>query len=183
MAAMSTMLALGTPLPSFTLENAVDGARVASSDLRGERGVLVMFLCNHCPYVVHVRPELAKVAAEALAQGFSVVAINSNSVRVSPQDGPSHMKELAREDGWRFPFLFDATQDVARAFAAAATPEVYLFDAQRKLVYRGRVDDSSPKNGKPLTGADLRAALRAVAEGRAPEGEQLPSIGCSIKWD
>jgi peroxiredoxin len=176
------MLPLGTTLPSFSLPNAVDGKSVASGSLSGKSGVLVMFICNHCPYVIHIRSELLKVAHEALDQGFSVVAINSNSTRTYPQDGPEHMKTLALSESWRFPFLFDETQDVAKAFHAACTPDLYLFDANRQLVYRGQFDDSRPKNAKPVTGADLRTALSTVARGAVPSPDQRASIGCNIKW-
>jgi peroxiredoxin len=178
----STMLPLGTVLPTFELPNAIEGRPVASRDLTGPRGVLVMFICNHCPYVVHMRAGLVKVAHQALEQGFSVVAINSNSLRTHPQDGPDQMKALATAEGWRFPFLFDDTQAVARQFQAACTPDLYLFDAERRLAYRGQFDDSRPGNGKPVTGRDLSAALTAVAAGASPSPHQLASIGCSIKW-
>jgi hypothetical protein len=177
------MLALGTSLPPIRLVNAVDGSRVDVGQLaQGKRGLLVMFLCNHCPYVVHVRQELARAAHEAMDRGIEAVAINSNDITSHPQDGPEAMRRLARQEGWRFPFLFDETQEVARAFAAECTPDLYLFDASHKLAYRGQFDDSRPSNGKPLTGRDLRAAIEAVASGRAPSVDQKPSIGCSIKW-
>jgi hypothetical protein len=177
------MLPLGTSLPPILLVNAVDGSRVDVGKLaQGKRGVLVMFLCNHCPYVVHVRNELARAANEALDRGIAVVAINSNDVATYPQDGPDAMRRLALDDGWRFPFLFDETQDVARAFTAECTPDIYLFDASQKLAYRGQFDDSRPSNGKPVTGRDLRAAVEAVASGRTPSADQKPSIGCGIKW-
>lgn len=177
------MLALGTRLPHIRLTNAVDGEEVDVTALSaGKRGTLVMFLCNHCPFVVHVRTELARVAHEALDRGLAVVAINSNDVASYPQDGPAAMAGLARDEGWRFPFLFDASQDVARAMKAQCTPDLFLFDAQGALAYRGQLDDSRPSNGKPVTGRDLRAAVTAVAEGRAPSTDQKPSVGCSIKW-
>jgi hypothetical protein len=183
MATPSSMLPLGTPLPPIQLVNAVDGSRVDVGTLAsGKRGVLVMFLCNHCPYVVHLRNELARAANEAIARGVVAVAINSNDIETYPQDGPDAMRRLAVDEGWKFPFLFDATQDVARAFGAECTPDLYLFDASGKLAYRGQFDDSRPSNGKPLTGRDLRAAIEAVVAGRAPSDDQKPSIGCSIKW-
>src|SRR5581483_5847887 len=144
----STMLPLGTTLPAFTLPNAVDGKAVASSALGGKSGTLVMFICNHCPYVIHIRQELIKVAHEALDLGFAVAAINSNSIKTHPQDGLEHMKALAAAEGWRFPFLFDETQGVAKAFHAACTPDLFLFDKHGALVYRGQFDDSRPSNGK-----------------------------------
>ncbi|HZU83113.1 MAG TPA: thioredoxin family protein [Polyangiaceae bacterium] len=185
MAETSSMLALGTPLPRIQLKNAVDGERVDVGALaEGKRGTLVMFICIHCPFVVHVRQELVRVAHEALDRGLAVVAINSNDAATYPQDGPSAMARLARDEGWRFPFLFDDTQEVARAMRAQCTPDLYVFDAGRKLAYRGQLDDSRPSNGKPVTGRDLRAAVEAVAAGRpaSPDAEQKPSVGCSIKW-
>jgi len=177
------MLPLGTPLPAVRLTNAVDGAAVDVHEVaRGKLGTLVMFLCNHCPYVVHVRKPVGRLANAALDRGFAVVAINSNDLEGYPEDGPEAMATLAREERWRFPFLFDATQAVARAFDAQCTPEFYLFDRDGKLVYRGQLDDSRPSNGKPVTGRDLSAAIEAVAAGRAPATDQVPSVGCSIKW-
>jgi redoxin len=176
-------LPLGTRLPTIRLNGAVDGAPVDVGALAsGKRGTLVMFLCNHCPFVVHVRRELASVAHEAIDRGFAVFAINSNDAETYPQDGPDAMARLAREENWRFPFLFDATQEVARAMKAQCTPDLYLFDAEGLLVYRGQFDDSRPSNGKPVTGRDLRSALEAVAAGRSPSADQKPSVGCSIKW-
>jgi thiol-disulfide isomerase/thioredoxin len=177
------VLPLGTPLPSVNLVDAVTSARVDLAALAaGKRGALVMFMCNHCPYVVHIRRQLVAAAHEALDLGLAVVAINSNSVDSHPQDGPSYMAELARNERWRFPFLFDESQDVARAFRAACTPDLYVFDAAGKLVYHGQFDDSRPSSGKPVTGRDLRAAVAAVAAGTAPPPDQRASIGCSIKW-
>jgi hypothetical protein len=183
MATPSSMLALGTALPPIRLKNAVDGSEVDVAKLaEGARGVLVAFICNHCPYVVHLRKELVRVAHEALDRGVRVVAINSNDLDTYPQDGPGPMGRLAKDEKWRFPFLFDATQDVARAFRAECTPDLYLFDADRKLAYRGQFDDSRPANGKPVTGSDLRAAIDAVVTGKKPSPDQRPSIGCNIKW-
>ena len=179
----SVMLPLGTPLPDFSLVNAVDGTTWTSASAAGKKGALVMFVCNHCPFVVHVRPKMVEVAHEALDKGLAVFAINSNSVVSHPQDGPAHMKELALREHWRFPFLFDETQDVARAFDAACTPDFFVFDTRLRLAYRGQLDDSRPRNGKPVTGADLRAAIDAVATGRTPAADQKPSIGCNIKWN
>jgi peroxiredoxin len=179
----SNQLDQGTFLPRFTLTDAVARERVTSDALLGEKGTLVMFICNHCPYVVHIRSELVRVAHEALAQGIGVVAINANSVRSHPEDGPDKMRELAQREGFRFPFLFDAHQDVARAFDAACTPDLYLFDAASKLAYHGQFDDSRPGNGKPVTGEDLRRAIAQVSAGETPAREQPPSVGCSIKWD
>ncbi len=183
MAANSTMLALGTKCPDFTLENAVDGQTVSPIEYAGKSGLLVMFICNHCPYVVHVHDEFKKLEDEFAAKGLAILAINSNSERTHPQDGPANMKLRAKEKGWGFPFLFDRTQSVARAFQAACTPEFYLFDGAQKLVYRGRLDESSPKNGKPVTGKDLREAIVNLLEKQPITSDQLPSVGCSIKWD
>ncbi len=178
----STMLELGTLAPDFQLKNAVDGQVVALRDFQDEAALLVMFICNHCPYVQHVLSELGRVAADYTPRGLAVVAINSNSVRTHPQDGPEHMKKLAGAEGWTFPFLFDETQDVAKRYQAACTPDFFLFDADRKLVYRGQLDDSRPGNGVPVTGRDLRAALDAVLADEPALAEQKPSMGCNIKW-
>jgi thiol-disulfide isomerase/thioredoxin len=183
MAAMeSTMLALGTGLPSFSLPDAVGGAKLTDRDVAGPRGTLIMFICNHCPFVKHVLPELDRIAGDYGAQGIGVVAINSNDLETYPQDGPVPMRELARERGWAFPFLFDADQRVAKELHAACTPDFFAFDAQRRLAYRGRLDDSRPESGTPLTGRDLRAALDAILAGRQPSSDQKPSMGCGIKW-
>ncbi len=178
----STMVQLGTPAPDFKLKNAVDGRIVSRDDLADAPALLVMFICNHCPYVQHVRSELGRLAADYRPRGVSVVAINSNSARTHSQDGPEHMKELAHAEGWAFPFLFDETQDVAKRFKAACTPDFFLFDANRKLVYRGQLDDSRPGSEVPVSGRDLRAALDAVLAGEMVRGEQKPSLGCNIKW-
>lgn len=189
MATPSSMLPLGTALPSVPLVpfarliNVVDGTPVDLTALAaGKRGTLVAFICNHCPYVVHMRGELVRAAQEAQSLGFAVVAINSNDADDYPQDGPGPMARLAKDEGWGFPFLFDATQEVARAFGAECTPDLYLFDGSGKLAYRGQFDDSRPSNGRPVTGRDLRAAIDAVAAGQAPSPRQTPSVGCSIKW-
>jgi hypothetical protein len=183
MAETSSMLALGTALPAVRLPNAVDGATVDVNGLaKGKKGTAVFFLCNHCPFVVHVRHELVRAAHEAQEQGLAVVAINSNDEKTYPQDAPPAMAKLAKDEGWRIPFLFDASQGVARAFQAECTPECYVFDAAGKLAYRGRFDDSTPSNGKPVTGRDFRAAVEAVVAGRAPSSDQKASVGCGIKW-
>jgi peroxiredoxin len=183
MATPSSMLSLGTALPAVRLTDTVRGAPIDVATLaEGKRGTLVFFICNHCPYVVHLRKELVSVAHEAMGRGIAVVAINSNDVATYPQDGPEAMARLARDEKWRFPFLFDDSQGVARAFGAECTPDIFLFDADRKLAYRGQFDDSRPSNGKPVTGRDLRAAIDAVVAGTKPSLDQKPSIGCSIKW-
>lgn len=177
----STMRALGTPCPAFRLPDVTTGNDVALSDLTG-RPLLVGFICNHCPFVQHMRDELARLSREAPGMGYAMVLISSNDVRTHPQDGPNHMASEARDAGYRCPYLYDETQEVARAFGAACTPDFFLYDAQHTLVYRGQLDDSRPNNGKPVTGADLRAALDAVLGGRTPDTAQKPSIGCNIKW-
>jgi hypothetical protein len=179
----STMLPLGTPLPSFRLTDAVTGKPVDAHELaRGKKGLVVSFICNHCPYVKHIRRELVRASHEALDAGLAVVAINSNDEVAYPQDGPAAMKALAQEESWRFPFLFDASQDVARAFQAACTPDLFVFDGALRLAYRGEFDDSRPSLPKPVTGAALRAAIRAVAAGEPPSPQQRASVGCNIKW-
>jgi hypothetical protein len=179
----STMLPLGTPAPPLRLADAVTGRMVdAVEAARGKKGLLVAFICNHCPFVKHVRKELVRVAHAALDQGFAVLAVNSNDEKAYPQDGPAAMCQLALEEGWRFPFLFDEMQEVAKAFRAACTPDLFLFDGTLRLAYRGQFDDSRPSNDKPVTGASLSAAIAAVAAGRSPAAEQKASVGCNIKW-
>ena len=178
----STMLDLGTPLPTFSLRDAVSGRTVTRTDVAGKRGTLVMFVCNHCPFVKHVLAELGRIGADALSRGFGVVAINSNDVDAYPDDAPDRMRELAQAERWTFPYLLDETQDVAKAFRAACTPDFFLFDPDGGLVYRGQLDGSRPGNDVPVTGSDLRRALDALASGRAVPGEQVPSVGCNIKW-
>jgi thiol-disulfide isomerase/thioredoxin len=176
------MLPLGTPVPAFELTNVVDGRAVSPDQHRGSPALLVMFICNHCPYVIHVRPEITRLVQEYMPKGVRVIAINSNNIETHPQDGPDSMKQLAVLERWEFPFAFDATQEVAKAFRAACTPDFFLFDEDQKLAYRGQLDDSRPQNGKPLSGADLRAAIEAVLAGKAPAADQKASIGCNIKW-
>jgi peroxiredoxin len=178
----STMLPLGTPLPDFALTDAVSGTRVTSRDFDGAKAVLVMFICNHCPFVQHVKSELGRVARDYQGKGLTVVAINANDLGAHPEDGPDYMEALAREEGWAFPFLFDATQEVAKAFRAACTPDFFVFDRDHRLVYRGQLDDSRPGNAIPVTGADLRVALGAALAGTPAPAEQKASIGCNIKW-
>ncbi len=179
----STMLALGAPLPPARLTDVVSGRPIDAAQLAvGKKGLLVAFICNHCPYVVHIRRELVRVAHAALDAGFAVLAVNSNDEESHPEDGPAAMRQLATEEQWRFPFVFDPTQEVARSFRAACTPDLYLFDAQLKLAYRGQFDDSRPSKPTPVTGASLSAALDAVGSGRAPQSDQKPSLGCNIKW-
>jgi peroxiredoxin len=188
----SSMLALGTPLPPFSLpEPAEVGSRadprtstqrtVSSSDFGG-RPLLVVFLCNHCPYVKHVKTEYAKLGNDLAQLGVAMVGISSNDIEAYPADAPDKMAEDKRNFGYSFPYLFDAEQNVAAAFRAACTPEHYLFDAEHRLVYRGQLDDSRPNNGKPVTGRDVRAAVSALLAGKPVSSEQIASIGCNIKW-
>lgn len=178
---LSTMLPLGTTAPNFSLPN-IDGSIVSLDDFRGVPALLVMFICNHCPYVKHIADPLAQLCAEYQAKGVAVAAINSNDVANYPDDAPAKMAAEAAARGYTFPYLFDETQEVAKAYCAACTPDFYVFDGDRRLVYRGQLDDSRPGNGKPVTGADLRAALDAVLAGNAPPADQRPSMGCNIKW-
>lgn len=177
----STMLPLGTPAPDFKLMN-VDGREVELADFASKPALLVMFMCNHCPFVVHVADQLAQLASEYMARGVAVVGINSNDTATHPADSPERMVAEAEERGYAFPYLFDETQAVAKAYRAACTPDFFLFDQDRKLVYRGQLDDSRPGNGVPVTGKDLRAALDAVLAGKKPVEEQRASLGCNIKW-
>jgi peroxiredoxin len=177
----STMRPLGSPCPAFRLPDVTTGNDVSNADFAG-RPLLVAFICNHCPFVQHIREELARLSREARGMGYAMVLISSNDVRTHPQDGPDAMASEARDAGYRCPYLYDETQAVARAFEAACTPDFFLFDAAHRLAYRGQLDGSRPNNGQPVTGADLRAALAAVLAGAAPSAEQRPSIGCNIKW-
>ena len=177
----STMLPLGTKAPDFSLPN-IDGRQVSLSDFEGAPALLVVFMCNHCPYVKHVADALAQLAREYQQRGVAVVGINSNDAEQYPDDSPEKMAEEAAARGYTFPYLYDETQEVAKAYRAACTPDFYVFDKDRKLVYRGQMDDSRPDSGIPVTGADLRAALDAVLEGKPIPAEQKPSIGCNIKW-
>jgi peroxiredoxin len=176
------MVALGTPAPQFSLSDSVTGRTIALTEFADCSGLLIMFICNHCPFVIHVRDELASIADEYFDRGIGVVAINSNSVDTHPQDGPEHMRNLAEAKGWRFPYLFDETQAVAKSYGAACTPDLFLFDGDMKLYYRGQLDPSRPGNEMPVTGADLREALEGLLGGLEPPKEQRPSMGCNIKW-
>jgi peroxiredoxin len=177
----STMLPLGTAAPDFRLPD-FDGRMHGIGDFEAAPALLVAFVCNHCPFVRHLRSEFAAFAREFAPRGLAVVAINSNDIAVYPQDGPDAMRQEAAELGYVFPYLLDESQDVARAYRAACTPDFFLFGAARRLVYRGQFDDSRPGNGRPVTGADLRAAVEATLAGGTPSAEQFPSLGCNIKW-
>ena len=176
------MLPLGTHIPIFALTDAVTGQLVKTPDAVGPKGTLVMFICNHCPFVKHVVKEIGRIGAEAKTRGLGVVAINSNDVSAYPDDAPEKMRDLARKEGWAFPYLFDETQKAAKDFRAACTPDFFLFDPDGALFYRGQLDDSRPGNDAPVTGRDLRDAMGALIAKRPPPTDQNPSIGCNIKW-
>lgn len=177
----STMLPLGTQAPDFSLKN-VDGQTVSLSDFKDSKGLLVIFMCNHCPFVIHLREALAAFADEYMAKGMAVVGISANDVATHPDDSPEKMVEEAKSARYNFPYLYDGTQEVAKAYKAACTPDFFLFDQEQKLVYRGQFDDSRPGNDKAVTGADLKAACDAVIAGDPVTENQKPSIGCNIKW-
>lgn len=178
----SSMRPLDSAAPDFSLPDTLGRGMVSLAQVRGARATLVMFLCNHCPYVKHVNPELVRMSRDYAPRGVGLVAISSNDADAYPQDARARMTDTGRALGYDFPYLHDATQDVARAYGATCTPDFFLFDAQLRLAYRGRLDDSTPGNGRALTGADLRAALEALLAGRAPDAAQSPSLGCNIKW-
>jgi peroxiredoxin len=177
----STMLALGTKAPEFRLPD-TGGKMVALSDLGAARALLVVFMCNHCPFVKHIRDGLARLARDYASRGVGVVGINSNDAANYPADSPAKMAQEAKEAGYIFPYLHDETQEVAKAYHAACTPDLFLFDSERRLVYRGQFDDSRPGNGKPVTGEDVRAAFDAILSRSPVAAAQKPSIGCNIKW-
>ncbi|MEP7049176.1 MAG: thioredoxin family protein [Pseudomonadota bacterium] len=177
----SRMLALGTQLPEFSLPDAVSGNLIASSTLLGKPSV-VFFICNHCPFVKHIRSGIADFGRFCQERGAVMVAVSSNDAVAYPADAPPAMAEEAKEAGYVFPYLYDESQAVARAFDAACTPDLYIFDAQGRLAYRGQFDGARPQNDVPVTGADARAALEALFAGKAPTQDQIPSIGCNIKW-
>lgn len=178
----SNMLPLGTPAPAFRLKDTNSNSYYSFEDLKGSKGTLVMFICNHCPYVKYVIDEVVKVANDYRVQGLGIMAISSNDAEKYPQDGPEQMAGFALENKIHFPYLYDPTQEVAKAFDAACTPDFYLFDQSDKLVYRGQLDDSRPANNIPLSGSDLRNAIDSVIYNRAIATEQKPSMGCNIKW-
>jgi peroxiredoxin len=178
----SQHLALGTQAPDFALPDTVSGRTIRLSDFAASPALLVTFICNHCPYVIHVRPGLVEFAREYQPRGLAVVAISANDPETHPQDGPDQMKLEAKKSGFTFPYLFDQTQQTAKAYHALCTPEFYLLDSTQRVVYRGRFDASRPNSQVPVTGAELRAAADAVLAGRPVPGDQKPSIGCSIKW-
>lgn len=175
------MLPLGTPAPDFSLPN-IDGKIVSLADFKKAPALVVVFMCNHCPYVIHIQKELVRFAKEVQAKGLAFVAINSNDAKNYPEDSPKMMAKVAKELGYTFPYLLDETQTVAKSYQAACTPDFFLFDANRKLVYRGQFDESRPGNSKPVTGKDLRNAVEALLSGQMISTAQKPSVGCNIKW-
>jgi peroxiredoxin len=175
------MVPLGTSAPSFSLPD-TDGKTVSLADSSGAPATLIAFICNHCPYVKHIRTAFAQLVKDYQAKGVTVIAINSNDATAYPADSPAKMKEEKVAAGYTFPYLYDESQAVAKAYSAACTPDFFVYDKNRKLVYRGQMDASRPGNDKPNDGADLRAALDAVLAGKAPSTTQMPSIGCNIKW-
>ncbi|SHL09576.1 thioredoxin family protein [Flavobacterium chilense] len=178
----SNMLALGTVAPNFKLKDTNSNNEYSFEDLKGSKGTLVMFICNHCPFVLHVIREIVMIANDYRVQGIGVIAISSNDIEKYPQDAPELMTEFAFKNKVDFPYLFDESQEVAKAYDAACTPDFYLFDNQNKLFYRGQLDDSRPGNGIPLSGSDLRSAIDALIYNRSLNEIQKPSIGCNIKW-
>ena len=178
----SNMLPLGTTAPSFNLPDVISGQEKSFTDVRGSKATVVMFICNHCPFVVHVNDEVVAIANQYQAQGVGFVGISSNDVQNYPQDGPEKMSIVAKVLKYPFPYLYDESQDVAKAYDAACTPDFYIFNGQDELVYRGRLDSSRPGNGVPVTGSDLRFAIEATLLGISHISPQLPSAGCNIKW-
>jgi peroxiredoxin len=182
MAMASVMLSLGTTAPPFSLRDVVSGQIYSLDSFADKTALLIMFICRHCPYVVHVEHGIAKMGRDYRETGLGIIGISSNDPVQYPDDAPPRLKEMAERLGFTFPFCFDETQDVAKAYRAACTPDFYLFDRERKLVYRGQIDDSRPGSNKPVTGRDLRAAIDAVLAGKPVDRNQKASIGCSIKW-
>lgn len=178
----STMLALGTTAPDFHLPDAVTGEVMSLHDVQGEKATVIMFMCNHCPYVQHIQDHLPPLANDYQLTGVSFVAISSNDIDSYPDDAPDKMKAVAQRLGYPFPYLFDETQEVAKAYQAACTPDFYIFDQDLKCVYRGQLDDSRPGNLIPVTGKDVRQALDHVLSGEPVNADQKPSMGCNIKW-
>ncbi len=178
----SNMLALNTKAPNFSLLNTVNNKIETLNNLKGKKGTVIMFICNHCPFVIHVNPELVKIANEYQKKGFGFIAVSSNDVENYPQDGPELMTQHAKDNNYPFPYLYDETQEIAKAYDAACTPDFYLFNKDLNLVYRGQLDDSRPGNDIPLNGENLRNALDSLQNNKAINELQKPSIGCNIKW-
>ncbi|MBV5260842.1 thioredoxin family protein [Synechococcus moorigangaii CMS01] len=178
----STMLPLGSEAPNFSLPDVTTGQLINLADFREKAGLLVIFLCRHCPFVIHVQGELARLGTDFVPQNLGIVAISANDVANYPDDAPEKLKEMAAELGLNFPILYDASQAIAKSYQAACTPDFFLFDQDLKLAYRGQLDDARPGNDQPVTGADLRQAIAAVLANKTPDPNQKPSIGCNIKW-
>lgn len=178
----SNMLPLNRLAPSFSLLDTISDKKLRLNELKGEKATVIMFICNHCPFVIHINKQLVQLAEEYISKGIGFVAISSNDVVNYPQDGPDKMKLHAIENKYPFPYLYDESQEVAKAYDAACTPDLYVFDSELKLKYRGQLDDSRPNNGIPVTGKDLRHALDCILENKENENIQKPSIGCGIKW-
>ncbi len=178
----SNMLSLGTVAPDFVLPDTISGENKSLTELKSDKATVIMFICNHCPYVIHVNPMLVQLAEEFMPFGVSFIALNSNDIKNYPQDAPDKMSIVAKVLGYPFPYLFDESQAVAKAYDAACTPDFYVFDRDMRLTYRGRLDASSPGNKEPLTGQDLRLAILATLVGEKPSADQRPSMGCNIKW-
>ncbi len=178
----STMLELGTQAPDFSLPDVVFGGIVSLKTFSGKKALLLMFICRHCPYVKHIKQELSRLGKDYAAKEIGIVAISSNDAQNSPDDALPHLKAMVKELALTYPFCYDETQEVAKAYTAACTPDFFLFNSERRLVYRGQLDDSRPESGKPVTGKDLRAAMEAVLSGRPVNPVQRPSAGCNIKW-
>ena len=178
----SVMRPLGTPAPDFSLPDVVSGKKISLSAFSGKKALLVMFICRHCPYVQHIKEALARLGRDYAAKGLGLVAISSNDAVNYPDDRPESLKAMAEELGFKFPFCYDESQETAMAYGAACTPDFFLFDRERRLFYRGQLDDSRPGNGIPVTGKDLREAIDLALAGKEPPKKQRPSIGCNIKW-
>lgn len=181
-AVQSKMVPLGTQAPDFSLKDAISGETVSLNSIKSDLATVVMFICNHCPYVIHIYNHLAKLSGEYIDKGIAFVGINSNNYKVYTDDSPEKMKEIALKLGYRFPYLIDETQEIAKSYQAECTPDFFVYDKQLKLIYRGQYDSSRPNNGIPVTGSDLKSCLDAVLTGRPVNPNQIPSIGCNIKW-
>ncbi|WP_179335508.1 thioredoxin family protein [Winogradskyella costae] len=178
----SNMLPLGTKAPDFNLIDTVDNTKKSLNELKGTTGTLIMFICNHCPFVIHVSSELSQLAKDYISKGINCIAISSNDIKSFPEDRPELMTKNAIDNDYIFPYLYDQTQDVAKAYQASCTPDFFLFNTDLKLVYTGQLDDSRPGNGHPVTGKDIRTAMNALINQEAVDPNQKPSLGCSIKW-
>ena len=178
----STMFQLGTKAPDFHLKDVVSGSEFSLAKFADKKALLVMFICRHCPYVKHVKQELSRIGKDYKKKSLGIVAISANDITEYPEDAPDSLKQMAKEEGFTFAYCYDAEQEVAKSYTAACTPDFFLFDSERKLVYRGQLDDSRPSNGLPVTGKDLRTAIDAVLTDQPVSKHQKPSVGCNIKW-